>query len=51
MEIINRKDKNKALTEEEEYKAKSHIFSEYIVLNSYESIKRQMDQDESYNKK
>ena len=35
MGIINGKSKQQALTEEEEYKAKSHIFSEYIVLNSY----------------
>ena len=51
MTIINGKDKKQALTVEEDYKAKRHIFSEYIVLNSYESIKRQMDQDESYKKK
>ena len=51
MTLINQKAKGVILTEEEEYKARNHIFSEYIVLNNYESIKRQMGQDEAYQSK
>jgi len=40
MSLLNSKDSKSKLTEEEVYMARSHIFAEYIQLNTYESIKQ-----------
>ena len=40
MTLTNSKDSKDELNEKEEYLAKNHIFSEYIQLNTYESIKQ-----------
>ena len=40
MTLKNSKDGKVELSEKEEYLAKNHIFTEYIQLNTYESIKQ-----------
>ena len=40
MTLTNSKYCKVELSEKEEYLAKSHIFAEYIQLNTYESIKQ-----------